>query len=81
MAVIGPLLDGALSDGDWRLLPTVANRMPTAASATSRRRATRSIARSSSTSCASSTARIAEITTFGPELFAQQFGLPATVEG
>ena len=30
--VIGPLLERALSEGDWRLLPTVANRMPTAAS-------------------------------------------------
>ena len=30
--VIGPLLANALSEGDWRLLPTVANRMPTAAS-------------------------------------------------
>ena len=30
--VIGPLLANALSEGDWRLLPTIANRMPTAAS-------------------------------------------------
>ena len=30
--VIGPLLDGALREGEWRLLGTWANRMPTAAS-------------------------------------------------
>ena len=55
LGVIGPLLENALSEGDWRLLPTVANRMPTAASYL-RRPATTRTARSSSTSCASSTA-------------------------
>ena len=30
--VIGPLIDGALREGEWRLLATWANRMPTAAS-------------------------------------------------
>ena len=30
--VIGPLLDNALREGEWRLVPTLANRMPTAAS-------------------------------------------------
>jgi RNA polymerase sigma-70 factor (TIGR02960 family) len=32
LASIAPLLDGAMRDGEWRLVPTRANRMPTAAS-------------------------------------------------
>src|SRR4029077_6798705 len=32
LAVIAPLLERALSEGEWRLVPTQANRMPTAAS-------------------------------------------------
>ena len=48
--------------------------------ATCARRATPSTARSSSTSCAIVDGRIAEITTFGPELF-PQFGLPEIYPG
>ena len=75
--VIGPLLANALSEGDWRLLPTVANRMPTAASYlrapgdTVHRPFKFDVLRIVD-------GRIAEITTFGPELF-PQFGLPPTV--
>ena len=75
--VIGPLLERALSDGDWRLLPTVANRMPTAASYlrapgdTIHRAFKFDVLRIVD-------GRIAEITTFGPELF-PQFGLPPTL--
>ena len=72
--VIGPLLERALSEGDWRLLPTVANRMPTAASYlrapgdTVYRPYKFDVLRVVE-------GRVAEITTFGPELF-PQFGLP-----
>ena len=75
--VIGPLLANALSEGDWRLLPTVANRMPTAASYlrapgdTIHRPFKLDVLRVVD-------GRIAEITTFGPELF-PQLGLPPTV--
>ena len=75
--VIGPLLERALSEGDWRLLPTVANRMPTAASYlrapgdTIHRPFKFDVLRVVD-------GRIAEITTFGPDLF-PQFGLPATL--
>jgi RNA polymerase sigma-70 factor (ECF subfamily) len=76
--VIGPLLANALSDGsDWRLLPTFANRMPTAASYlrapgdTVHRAFKFDVLRIVD-------GRIAEITTLGPELFAQ-FGLPETL--
>jgi len=71
---IAPLLARAMSDGDWRLLPTVANRMPTAASYlrapgdTIHRAFKLDVLRVVD-------GRIAEITTFGPELF-PQFGLP-----
>jgi len=75
--VIGPLLEGAMAEGDWRLLPTVANRMPTAASYlrapgdTIHRPLKLDVLRVVD-------GRIAEITTFGPELF-PRFGLPPTV--
>ncbi len=75
--VIAPLLTNALSEGDWRLLPTVANRMPTAASYlrapgdTIHRAFKFDVLRIAG-------GRIAEITTFGPALFAQ-FGLPETL--
>jgi RNA polymerase sigma-70 factor (ECF subfamily) len=74
---IAPLLERAMSDGDWRLLPTVANRMPTAASYlrapgdTIHRAFKFDVLRVVD-------GRIAEITTFGPELF-PQFGLPPTL--
>src|SRR6476646_2293001 len=75
--VIGPLLERALSEGDWRLLPTVANRMPTAASYlrapgdTIHRPFKFDVLRVVD-------GLIAEITTFGPALF-PQFGLPPTL--
>jgi RNA polymerase sigma-70 factor (ECF subfamily) len=74
---IAPLLEKALSEGDWRLLPTVANRMPTAASYlrapgdTIHRAFKFDVLRIVD-------GRIAEITTFGPELF-PSFGLPPTL--
>ena len=64
-------------EGDWRLLPTVANRMPTAASYlrapgdTIHRAFKFDVLRIVD-------GRIAEITTFGPALF-PQFGLPPTL--
>lgn len=80
LSVIGPLLERAFSDGsEWRLLPTVANRMPTAASYqkaagdTTFRAFKLDVLRVVD-------GRIAEITTFGPALF-PHFGLPETVEG
>jgi RNA polymerase sigma-70 factor (ECF subfamily) len=74
---IAPLLERAMSEGDWRLLPTVANRMPTAASYfrapgdTVYRAFKFDVLRVVD-------GRVAEITTFGPELF-PQFGLPPTL--
>ncbi|MEP6526710.1 MAG: RNA polymerase subunit sigma-70 [Nocardioidaceae bacterium] len=74
---IAPLLERALAEGDWRLVPTQANRMPTAASYLRRPgdsefrafkfdvlRIERNV--------------IAEITTFGAGLF-PAFGLPPTL--
>jgi RNA polymerase sigma-70 factor (TIGR02960 family) len=78
IAAIVPLLERALKEGDWRLVPTVANRMPTAASyvrqpGDSTHRAFKfDVLRIVD-------GRIAEITTFGPELF-EQFGLPLTLD-
>ena len=79
IGVIRPLLENAFADGsDWRLVPTVANRMPTAASYLK--------APGDDTYRAFKfdvlrivDGRIAEITTFGWALF-PQFGLPATLE-
>ena len=74
---IAPLLRNALSEGEWRLLPTLANRMPTAASylrqeGDSRFRAFKfDVLRIEN-------GLIAEITTFGPALF-PAFGLPPTI--
>ena len=76
---IEPLLANAFADGSlWRLVPTIANRMPTAASYR--------LAPGDDTYRAFKfdvlrvvDDRIAEITTFGPMLFAQ-FGLPETLE-
>jgi RNA polymerase sigma-70 factor (ECF subfamily) len=80
LEVIEPLLRNAFADGsEWRLLPTVANRMPTAASYVK--------APGDDTFRAFKfdvlrvvEGRIAEITTFGHHLF-PEFGLPATLEG
>ena len=76
--VIGPLLVRAFEDGsEWRLVPTRANRMPTAASYqrlpgdTEFRAFKFDVLRIRD-------GKIAEITTFGPELF-PAFGLPATL--
>ncbi|MDQ2750847.1 MAG: RNA polymerase subunit sigma-70 [Actinomycetota bacterium] len=64
-------------DGDWRLLPTTANRMPTAASYLRRPGDTEFRAFKFDV-LRIVDGRIAEITTFGPAQFAQ-FGLPATL--
>lgn len=76
---IAPLLERALSEGSWRLVATVANRMPTAASYL--KAPGDSIHRAFKLDVLRIVdGRIAEITTFGPALFAQ-FGLPETLEG
>ena len=73
LAAIAPLLERALGEGDWRLLPTWANRMPTAASYlrqpgdTAYRAFKFDVLRIEK-------GVIAEITTFGPALF-PAFGL------
>jgi RNA polymerase sigma-70 factor (ECF subfamily) len=75
--VIAPLLTNALGEGDWRLLPTRANRMPTAASYL--RAPGDAVHRPFKFDVLRIVdRRIAEITTFGPELF-PKFGLPLTV--
>ena len=74
---IAPLLENALREGDWRLRATVANRMPTAASY--RRAPGDTIYRAFKFDVLRVVdGKIAEITTFGPELF-PEFGLPATL--
>jgi RNA polymerase sigma-70 factor (ECF subfamily) len=79
IGVIGPLLDGALREGEWRLLATWANRMPTAASYL--RKAGDSEFRPFKFDFLRiEHGKVAEITTFGPELFGV-FGLPPTVPG
>jgi RNA polymerase sigma-70 factor (ECF subfamily) len=70
---IGSLLDRALRDGDWRLVATRANRMPTAASYLRRPGDTEFRAFKFDVLRVAG-GRIAEITTFGPELF-PAFGL------
>lgn len=73
-ASLGPLIERALREGEWRLVPTFANRMPTAASymkaaGDSEFRAFKfDVLRIEN-------GAIAEITTFGPSLFSH-FGLP-----
>ena len=77
LATIAPLLQNALREGDWRLVPTIANRMPTAASY--RRAPGDTIYRAFKFDVLRVVdGKIAEITTFGPELF-PQFGLPPTL--
>jgi RNA polymerase sigma-70 factor (TIGR02960 family) len=80
LAVIGPLLENAFSDGsEWRLVPTVANRMPTAASY--QKLPGESVYRAFKLDVLRIVdGRIAEITTFGHALF-PLFGLPETLEG
>ncbi|HEY2173890.1 MAG TPA: RNA polymerase subunit sigma-70 [Mycobacteriales bacterium] len=80
IAGIMPLLERALGedrDGDWRLLPTAANRMPAAASYL--RRTGDSTYRAFKVDVLRIDAGvIAEITTFGPALL-PAFGLPPTL--
>ena len=77
LAEIAPLMERALGEGEWRLVPTRANRMPTAASYLrlpddSEFRAFKfDVLRLED-------GAIAEITTFGPSLF-PAFGLPPTL--
>jgi RNA polymerase sigma-70 factor (ECF subfamily) len=71
---IAPLLDRALSVGEWRLLPTQANRMPTAASYL-RKPGDSEFRAFKFDVLRIENGLIAEITTFGPELF-PVFGLP-----
>ncbi|HEX5120744.1 MAG TPA: RNA polymerase subunit sigma-70 [Pseudonocardiaceae bacterium] len=80
LAELEPLLVRAFGpdrDGDWRLVPTSANRMPTAASYL--RRPGDSVFRAFKLDVLRPRdGRIAEITTFGPELFGA-FGLATTL--
>jgi RNA polymerase sigma-70 factor (ECF subfamily) len=80
LEVIRPFLENAFGparDGDWRLVPTAANRMPTAASYLRRRGDTEFRAFKFDVLRVVD-GRIAEITTFGPELF-PAFNLPPTL--
>jgi len=80
LAMIGPLLERAFGperDGDWRLLATSANRMPTAASYL-RRQGDGEFRAFKFDVLRVEGGAIAEITTFGPELFGA-FGLPPTL--
>ena len=77
LASIGPLLEGALADGEWRLVATRANRMPTAASYL-RKPGDSEFRAFKFDVLRVVDGRIAEITTFGPELF-PAFGLPPTL--
>jgi RNA polymerase sigma-70 factor (ECF subfamily) len=74
---IAPLLSNALREGEWRLLPTFANRMPTAASYLRQEGDTQYRAFKFDV-LRIENGLIAEITTFGPELF-PAFGLPPTL--
>jgi RNA polymerase sigma-70 factor (ECF subfamily) len=67
---------GEQREGDWRLLPTVANRMPTAASYL-RRPGDSEFRAFKLDVLRVEKGAIAEITTFDPELF-PAFGLPPT---
>jgi RNA polymerase sigma-70 factor (ECF subfamily) len=77
-----PLLERAFGesrDGDWRLLPTTANRLPAAASYLRRYGDTEFRATKLDVMRVKDT-KIVAITTFGPELF-PAFKLPETVSG
>jgi len=81
LAAIAPLLERAFGenrDGDWRLVPTRANRMPTAASYLRRPGDSRFRAFKFDVLRIEAGA-IAEITTFGARLF-PAFGLPDTLD-
>ena len=77
IAEIGPLLQNALAEGEWRLIPTVANRMPTAASYL-RREGDSEFRAFKFDVLRIVDGKIAEITTFSPSLF-PLFGLPPTL--
>jgi len=77
LATIAPLLARALREGEWRLLPTLANRMPTAASYLRQDGDTQFRAFKFDV-LRIENGLIAEITTFGPALF-RAFGLPPTL--
>ena len=74
---IAPLLDRALQEGEWRLVATQANRMPTAASYLRRPGDTEFRAFKFDVLRVRD-GLVAEITTFGPGLFAA-FSLPPTL--
>ena len=74
---IAPLLDRALREGEWRLAATQANRMPTAASYLRRPGDTEFRAFKFDVLRVRD-GLVAEITTFGPELF-PVFNLPPTL--
>ena len=77
---IGPLLERAFGpdrDGDWRLVPAAANRMPAAASYL-RRPGDTGFRAFKIDVLRTGGGRIAEITTFGAGLF-PAFGLPAVL--
>jgi RNA polymerase sigma-70 factor (TIGR02960 family) len=81
LAGIAPLLERAFGpgrDGDWRLLPTAANRMPAAASYL--RRPADSVFRSFKLDVLRvECGQVAEVTTFGPDMF-PALGLPAVLD-
>jgi RNA polymerase sigma-70 factor (TIGR02960 family) len=80
LAAVRPLLERAFGpdrDGDWRLLPTSANRMPAAASYL-RRPGEETFRAFKLDVLRVEDGAIAEITTFGYSLF-PHFGLPATL--
>jgi RNA polymerase sigma-70 factor (TIGR02960 family) len=80
LEALAPLLDRAFGpdrDGDWRLVPTQANRMPTAASYL-RRPGDSEFRAFKFDVLRTEHGVIAEITTFGPALF-PAFGLPPTL--
>jgi hypothetical protein len=80
LEMVTPLLERAFGeerDGDWRLVPTMANRMPTAASYLQRPGDTEFRAFKFDV-LRIEDGVIAEITTFGSSLF-RAFGLPSTL--
>jgi RNA polymerase sigma-70 factor (ECF subfamily) len=80
LEMLAPLLERAFGEdreGDWRLLPTMANRMPAAASYLRKTGDTEFRAFKMDVLRVEG-GEIAEITTFGPNLF-PAFGLPPTI--
>ena len=77
LETFAPMLERARGEGDWRLVPTQANRMPTAASYL-RRPGDPTFRGFKFDVLRIEDGKIAEITAFGPELFSA-FGLPPTL--